>query len=110
MNFHPNAKRKENETCAVINIAYKDTDNNTHFPGYWYPIHCSYIAERASCQASWEESKCTIFKAMFGRLRKVFKPCPRSLRAFLLNAPRKDTGRLIPNSFLPPGYEPGTLQ
>ena len=58
-NFKPGVTRKENETCAAINLGLRDKHHLRHFPGYWYPFNCnnSEVVQWGSCEQSRNTSK-----------------------------------------------------
>ena len=55
-NFHPKAKRKENENCAVFNLGTIDMINTTYSPGYWHYRNCNDIVDGIACHVHREKS------------------------------------------------------
>ena len=51
-NFKPGLIRKENETCAAIQVGYADNEHKRHYPGYWYYKNCSEKYANTICQTS----------------------------------------------------------
>ena len=55
-NFYPHAKRKENETCAVLNLGTYGMLNDTHYPGYWFYYNCKNVVKKVICHAPRKKS------------------------------------------------------